>query len=849
SPGEMETAKIRLYGNGSGMLSEINSIPRYDDLREIAIEVHDGGDGRFDADDYILFYGEGADKWNYEQFFRLFSHVRNLYSDSTYYFLNFDRGAGRRVQTIQPLPDPTNNVSVRFDDYQLHELDLENVLRSGKEWYGEFFDNSRNSWDFPFLFPNADSLATARVRTSVMGFAPVTSIFRISQNGNLLDSLSVDSTNPAEFTVAGASRFKQTTIPNPGSDQTITVTYKLPDKNSHGWLNYLEVNCPRLLKWTGHQMAFRDINSIGTGKVTEFNLGNANNSVRVWDVTNPVTTRELTGTLDGGMLKFKQYTDSLREFIAFDGSVYYPVTCIGEVANQDLHHDSAPANLVIVTHPLFLAQAERLASFHREHNGLTVRVVTTAQVYNEFACGQPDPTAIRDYMKMLYDRADSAARPRYLLLFGDGSYDPKNRVAGNNNMIPTFQSLESLNSTKSYVSDDFFGIMGDNSGSDANGKIDIGIGRLPVSDTTEARVMVDKIMHYSSVESPVRGDWRNNITFIADDENNNIHLNQAEELANIVAYKYPLFNVNKIYFDAFKLVEIPSGSRFPDANIAINDAVAKGSLIVNYTGHGGETGWSVEQCLTMADISSWSNADKLPVFVTATCEFSRFDNPQRFTAGEKVILHPSGGAIALYSTTRLAFAGLNIMLDTSFFRHLMDRNTDGQYLKMGDLIRISKNNNSNNFQLRNFVLLGDPAQSIGFSNYNVKTLSVNDEALNQPDTVKGMSQVTVKGRIEDDYGQKIDGFDGTVSCRVFDKPVIFTTLGNRPGSDGSYPENFKMQNSVLFKGDVSVKSGEFRFSFVVPKGIPLSFGKGKLSYYAWNSETDAAGYNNQVVVG
>ncbi len=847
-PGSLDLSKIRLFGNGSGMLPETNSTPRIDDLREVSIQVADGGDGHFDSTDYILFYGEGADKWSYEGFNRYFSHVRNLYSDSTFYFLNIDVAPGRRVQAMPEVTATPTYLSGRFDDYQLHDLDLLNLIKSGKDWYGEFFNNMRNSWDIPFYFPNADSTTPAKLRTLVAANAPVPSYFIISQHGARIDSLNVDSSNPAEFTQVGFSKFKQTSIPNPSSDQTITLTYNLPQVNSIGWLNYIEVNCARLLKWVGPQMRFRDLNSLGAGKISEFALKNANATVKVWDVTDPISVKTIAATLTNGILKFRQHTDSLREFVACDGSYYYPVRCCGQVPNQDLHADE-PVDLVIVTNPLFSAQAEQLAAFHRQHNGLTVRVVTSTQVFNEFSCGQGDPTAIRDYMKLVYDKATASSLPRYLLLFGDGSYDPKNRVPGNNNMIPTFQSLESLNSTKTFVTDDYFGIMADNSGMEANGNIDLGIGRLPVSDVNQAQHMVDKIIHYSSKSYPVESDWRNTITFVADDENNNLHLNQAEELTTIVANKYPLFNVNKIYFDAYKMIEIPGGQRFPDVNHAINDAVAKGSLIINYTGHGGEAGWSFEQALTTTDIDSWTNTDKLPVFVTATCEFSRFDNPERFTAGESVILHPSGGAIGLYSTTRLAFAGLNILLDTSFFRHLMDKAADGQYVKMGDLIRVSKNNNNNNFQLRNFVLLGDPAQGIAFAGNNVKTVSVNEQPVNAPDTVKGLSTVVVKGVIEDVSGQKVTSFDGTVNCKVYDKPMINTTLGNRSGPDGSYPENFVIQNSILFKGDAAVKSGEFQFSYVVPKGISLQYGPGKLSYYAYSSDADASGYSSQIIIG
>ncbi len=843
----IDPAKFRVYGNGSGMLPEVNISPRIDDLREIAIQVEDGGDGHFDASDYILFYGEGADKWSFERLTRFFMHQRNLYSDTTYYFLNFDLGSGKRIQTIPVSSATPTTISTRFDDYLVHELDQRSLLRSGRDWYGEVFDNSNNSLTLPFFFPSIDTLSPVRIRSYVAAKSAYPSYFTISQDGIKIDSLKVDTSDPTDFTRMGRAKYKLTTIPNPKSDQTLTLTYNMPTSNSIGWLNYLELSCIRNLNWVGPQLRFRDAGTVGPGKISEFVMKEANPQVKVWDVTTPSSIGVFETVISDGTIKFKRATDTLREFIAFDGSFYFPVRLVGEIPNQNLHA-MEPTTLVIVTNPLFKSQAEQLAAFHHQHNGIATQVVLSTQIYNEFACGQADPTAIRDYMKLLFDRAAPENQPEYLLLFGDGSYDPKNRVPGNNNLIPTFQSVESLTATASYVTDDYFGIMADNSGQEANGSIDIGIGRFPVSNLTEAQVMVDKIIRYSSPDYPVRSDWRNVITFVADDENINLHLNQAEEMTAIVASKYPLFNVNKIYFDAYKLFEIPGGSRFPDANAALNDAVSKGSLIINYTGHGGETGWSFEQVLTTADIEKWTNAEKLPVFVTATCEFSRFDNPERFTAGEMVILHPNGGAIALYSTTRLAYAGQNIKLDTSFFNHLMDRDEHGEFIKMGDLIRISKNNNENSQLLRNFVLLGDPAQNIAFSENNVKTTLINGQPIEEPVTVEGLSTVTVNGIIQDGTGKKITSFDGIVNCKVYDKPVTNTTLGNRPYPE-TYPEDFKVQNSVLFKGDVPVKSGDFQFSFIVPKGIALQFGKGKLSYYAYSMDKDAAGYSDQVIIG
>lgn len=843
-PALINPQHFRLYGNGGGMLPESNADFRIDDLRENTIQVFDGGDAHFDPGDYFIFYGEAPDKWYFDTVSRTFFHQKNLFSDSTYYFLTADLGPGKRPLDQASTDSASTYTSRRMSERVYHDVDLVSLIRSGRVWYGEAFNKDKTTFEFSFPMPDADSTSPVIVRTDVAARSEPISRFILTHNGKVVDSIQVDGTDPDNTYYYGKSKLKKTQFAKLKPDFTLGFRYNLPVESSLGWLNYFEVNCIRRLIYHGPQMFFRDISSAFRNRVTEFQLKNPTPTVKVWDITDPGNILNIQGTFTDTTFRFRLPTDSLREFVAFDGSFFHPVYLSGPVANQNLHA-SEPSQMLIVSHPLFLSLANELADFHRVQSAISVSVVTTNQIFNEFASGQQDITAIRDYVKMLFDRGQPANAPRFLLIFGDGSYDPKNRVPGNNNMVPTYQSQESLKFVGTYVTDDYFGIMGEELGVDSNGKIDIGIGRFPVTTTTEARQMLDKIFHYSSTRDSVLSDWRNVVTFVADDENDNLHLEQAEELSRIVANNYPLFNVNKIYFDAYPIVLIPGGARFPDATKAINHAVSKGSLIINYTGHGGEDGWSNEKALTVGDINSWRNFSKLPVFLTATCEFSRFDNPERLSAGEIVILHPNGGAIALYSTTRLALSTSNFRLDTSFFHHLMDK-LDGNYLSMGDLIRISKNNNGNNINIRNFVLLGDPAQKIAFPEYKVKTLTINNKPLDEADTLLGLSTVTVTGIIENEQGQIVQTFDGQLDAKVFDKPVTYTTLGN---TIDAHPANFTMQNSLLHAGSSLVQQGEFNFSFVLPKDIALQFGHGKLSYYAQNGSTDAAGFTDRIIIG
>jgi hypothetical protein len=842
-PATIDPSMIAVYGNGGGMLPESNAKGRADDLIENAILVQDGGDGKLDPGDYVLFYGESPDKWLLDYPTRRFSHQKNLYSDSTFYYVTIGATAGKRVHQVASLTDTADFYTQKFIDYAFHDIDSINLIQSGKTWVGETFSNTRNATDISFSFPNLDSISIARVVTHVVAKSILPSSFLLTDHKNFNQSIHISGVDPQSDTYARDST-KTSFLLTPVSPFDFTLTYLMNESNANGWLDYIEITCQRKLIWSGPQMSFRDPYTL-SNHISEFRMPGANTSVVIWDVTETGNATRIVPVMTGSMLWFRAVTDSLREFIAFDGSSYYPVHLSGQVANQNLHGLN-PTELIIVTHPLFREQADSLAEFHRTRNNLTVEVVDVTQIYTEFGCGQKDITAIRDFMKMLYDKDSSGNPPHYLLLFGDGTYDPKNRITGNDNMIPPYESNDYLLTTGSFVSDDYYGIMGDTEGNAMTGSIEIGIGRLPVNTVQQARDVVNKIKRYSSLNDSTMADWRNSITFVADDPDQNLHMQQAERLADTVKKKYPVFNVNKIYNDAYPFSSSPSGLRSPDCEKAISQAVHDGTLVFSYTGHGGEDGWSGTKILTVKDINGWNNFYRLPVFITATCEFGRFDNPNRPTGGELLITKPNGGAIAIFTTTRKAFATANIELAASFFSNLESVNGNANQ-KMGDLIRIVKNSNNNNIYIRNFVLLGDPAQDIAFPKQQVVTTTIN----NQPagtitDTLLGMSKVTIKGEIRDVQGNKIGNYNGLVFPKVFDKPVSYITIGNTPVS---YPQTFRVQDRLLFSGKTQVTNGDFEFTFMVPKGIGLQFGNGKISYYSRDVQTDANGFTANFIIG
>ena len=589
-------------------------------------------------------------------------------------------------------------------------------------------------------------------------------------------------------------------------------------------------------------MAFRNI--LSSGNVARYNL-QATGNVTVWDVSQPLSPESVKIRAVSGGVTFQTEVEPYKAFVAFDGTDFYKPVFVEKVENQDLH---AVKNIdfLIVSYPGFLDQARRLADFHREKDGLKVLVTTPQKIYNEFSSGAQDITAIRDFVKHIYDRSDPGQELRYLLLFGDASFDYKNRLPDNTNFVPCWEAVSSLNTISSVASDDYFGYLDDGEGVSYSDRVDIGIGRFPVDTPEEAKEAVDKTIRYDTDTPKTMGPWRNRLTFVADDGDYNRHLNDAETLSAYLNKNYPVYGLNKLYLDAFPQISTPSGQRAPALNEAINASIDGGTLLFNYSGHGGEVGLGHERFMTIADINSWTNKNKLTVFITATCEFTRYDDPERVSAGELVFMNPNGGAVALFTTTRATYASANLALNMAIFKNNMFEEIDGNYPCFGDVIRHSKVLGGNND--KKFVLIGDPALQLAYPKDHLKTTFINAKAVTEgePDTIKALSKVRILGEVTDENGQKLKDYNGTVFSTVFDKKSAITTLRTDPDSRLT---TFYMWNSILFKGEAAIRHGDFDFTFVVPKDIAYKFGKGRISYYFDNGKTDGHGYTEDIVVG
>lgn len=845
--------KVRVFGNGGQQLPFNSSLERPDDLIENPVFFYKGSDGVFNSGDYLLFFGEGIVHWTYDNLYKMFVHRLHQYAEESCYFLT-DAG-GEALQVVdQGSPNGTvNKVVSSYDFYTFREKDSVNLLGSGRLWVWKHF-NAVLNYEFPVLAEEKLPEAPVEILSSLLVRSTKTaanSSMSVSIDGAEQERIDFPGVNTGNYEALFASATTRKTEART-SNPNFKISFQLLRSNpaANAWLDYFVINTRSKLAYAGKPLMFRDLESIGNENLVEFQISGAHSNLLLWNVTDIGSVKSVPYTLSGNLLKAKALSPDLQEYVLFDPTdpnLAIPVfegDHLGIIENQNLHGLPIP-EMILIAQDEIREYAEDLADLHRTQDGLDCLVVDPDQIYNEFSSGIPDATAIRDFLKMFYEKGlDTEPRLKYLLFFGDGTYDNKklSTAVANRNYILTYQSQESLYPTSSYVTDDFFGLL-DQGETLETGLLDIGIGRFPVTSAHEAAIMVDKVKEYTSTKT--LGDWRNLICFIGDDEDGNAHMRDANTLAEIIDAYHPTFNVDKIFLDAYQQVVTASGETYPEVNRAINDRIKKGALIMNYLGHGSEKGLAHENILGISDIQSWDNYEKLPLFMTATCEFSRFDDDARVSAGEWILLNPRGGGIGLFTTTRLVYSSPNFRLNREFYDFVFDR-PNGKKYRFGDLMRLTKNAVGSELNKLNFTLLADPAVSLCFPENRIIMTQVNGKEVSEfSDTLKALSQVEISGFVANSQGQKLTDYQGVVYPTVYDKEIVLTNLAN----DGGPLMEFSLQENIIFRGKSSVNQGDFKFNFIVPKDIGYNVGTGKFSFYGTDFNTDAAGVDLSVLIG
>lgn len=851
---------IKIYGNGGRMLPLSNAIPYPNDLAENAIQVIGESDGVFNDNDFILFYAEGVDNWNIES-----QTHSNLYADKSYYYVTFKGGAGKRMSLLDPLENAvaTKNYS-KYDGYQFHERDLINVVRLGRRWFGEQF-NVQNVQEFSFDFPQID--LASQVGISVYGGASAftSTNFAIAANGQNVGTLNMSSLSVGGSTELTTGSFNTENAFAAAQNIKVKLTYSnngVP--GSKGYLDYIILRATNNLIGYGKQFRFQVNESATQTGVGQYTISNASSIPEVWDITDIYNVGNVPNAGSTGTYSFKAVLGELRKYIAIDPSNYYSPSKDSQsaVANQDLkgtilrttNGQFLDVEYLIITPSFLSMSAEKLASFHRQHSNLNVKVVKLEDIYQEFSSGKQDVAAIRNFVKYVYQNASLPQRAvKYVNLFGDASFDYKNRIPNNSNIVPILHAMNSFSAGEGgFASDDFFGLMDENEGNVTNsfGGIDIAVGRMLVADVRQAEEMVQKVIDYHDPKS--NGSWRNNIVLISDDSDTPFDASlqfRQNQLSDRIYLEKPFINVNKILLDSYVQETSAGGKRYPQARVDLFNNFEKGALVFNYLGHGGEDGLSGERIWEKSDGQNLQNRYKYPLFITITCDFSRFDNPYRPTAGEYTYWNPTGGAISMLTTIRAigqtTAEAFNDRLSEYLFGYGSGPTTQ---TTIAEALRLAKNSNPNSSTNVVFYI-GDPALMLALAQPKIKLTKVNDISVaGNIEDLKALAPIKLTGVVTDQFDNLMTTYNGELSVNIFDKMIDRLTLNN----DGNAaPIPFKVLGETIFRGNATINSGQFEFSFVIPRDIRVPVGNGRISFYGKSSQSvqDKTGFDNAIKVG
>ncbi|HTO15281.1 MAG TPA: type IX secretion system sortase PorU [Edaphocola sp.] len=858
NPASINPNNIRVYGNGGTVMKEEVTDESPDDLVENHIEVHANG-STFGQNDYILFYANGPLKWKPNLVSQSYEHTQNYYENNSYYFLNFDLGTGSRIQNETALTGVTSQNIAIYDDYSVIEKDSISLSNIGKMWFGHFI-NRNNSINLPVNFSNL--VDNVNFKLQMAGVVDVGSIsYKLYNSNNAVITNS-------NITPNGQSKFSLSSISGDFIPSSSNAPLKLEANansiNAKTYLDYIRFNFKRTLSFTpGQLMAFRSFEQLNAplGDKIKFIINGVNSNVKIWNITDPLRPYSINPQLSGNTFNFLDTAGVLNEFVAFDNNSFNIPTFVSKIENQDLH-GLAPAQYLIITRAELLTAAQELALFHNNHYGTTTQIATVEEIYNEFSSGGQDIGGIRNFIKMIYDRGNGVNELEDVLLLGAASFDYKDRISNNTNVVPTYQTLASTGSADTYLSDEYFSLLDDGESINATNPgnyIDIGIGRVPARNLSEAQDYIAKVKRYVSNES--FGEWKNNATFITDDYEPFMgFLKSAEIMSDELENANQTFLCNKLYSDAAPRVATAGGVKFPSITRGINNQILNGTFLMDYIGHGSPERWAVEEILYKGDVDQWTNKNKLPIFITATCDFGRFDNPTKESLGMDIVLKRDGGAIAALTTTEQVYPGPNELLNKVYIQYQFGKKTNGQYRSFGDAFKEAKNfanlsnGVGNQMNSRKFVILGDPALRPSLPTNNVLRdkiyeLGQNNEPI-ETDTFKALGKYLLEGHIEDINGNLKSQFNGQVFVTLFDKKN--TVMASNPSlvaAPNAEQKSYSLQNSVLFKGIASVVNGKFSINIIIPKDINYDIGNGKLTFYAFDEQEDAAGNNNNFYVG
>ncbi|CUS97507.1 type IX secretion system sortase PorU [Candidatus Chrysopegis kryptomonas] len=846
NPDNIDPRTIKIFNNGGFQLPENINDPRPDGLIENAIYVFGEDDGKFDQSDYIIFYGRGTSGWNYNPTTKEFTHYVNDYTNENYYFLTFGGARGKRMMIVQSLnssnafkPEYTFGLYFR-DDQKI------NLTESGREWFMSSVE-ARAGFNMVNYVTKLDELLPGkpvRYRIQVASRAGGPNWFVIKENDNDLGTINLGTVALSGYTAlidyyAVKSEPKKFIYNGEIKDSrsNLKFYFNWVGEAVAGYVDWFEIVYPRTFKAVNDFISFY---SYDTSAVVEYKVyGFSSNDVRMFDVTDFGNVKMISGNVNAGEFVFQvlEQAGQVRHFIGVGANGYKRVSKIEKVKNTNLRGETEGADWIVITHPDFISQAKKLAEHRAKKDSLKTLVVDVTDIYNEFSSGMLDPVAIRDFLKFAFDRWNK--KPFYVLLFGDGDYDYKNVEVADKNWIPSYESKEGLQQIWTYTSDDFYVLL------TPDPYIDMAIGRLPVQTQDEAEIIVNKIIQYENNSD--FGMWRNTILFAADDgltsgdnTDGQIHTLQSESLANYYTPDY--IDKRKIYLVSYPTVYTSVGRRKPDAAKALVDYINRGCAIVNWIGHGNPFVWAHERIFEIGyTIQNLKNENRLPFVVAATCDFGRFDNPKTQSSTEVLLTLKNGGAIGVLTSARLVYSSDNAAFNYKFFDELFKSTPEYKTTRLGDAMFRVKQVYASLNDLK-FILFADPALRLTLPRYSAVVDTINGKDQNQVVQLKALGKVNFSGRVQKNDREMLN-VSGNVEFTLFDAQKRLTYLDEK-----GWIFNFVDQGNLLFKGVYSVKNGNFKGEFMLPKDISFSNERAKAIAYFYGNGIDGVGFAGNIVI-
>lgn len=834
-----DLSRIKIYGYGGLPQSKVlysGTNSPIDDLNEVAT---------WRTADKVVFFAQGIIKSSWNNSGKRWKHETNPYSKNSYYFIT--EGDAPLQLTTDDTATPHTIVS-EVPYHVVYDEDAYAWYEGGRQFYDAYNFATGNTKTYSLQTPNAiNASASLELSFSASSKSSSTEVM-VTSGENSLGRFTIRNCREHENAI---DRRQVYSLKNLAEVTPIKFT---TTQGRDARLNYLSLTYTRKLQANGIPYSF--VPTPTSSNAVQLQIEGADSNTQVWRIDEQTHNISRCATeLDGTMLTATATNGKHRYIIINTQKNYEAPSLVGTVENQNLHaHKSVDMVIVVPESGIFDHEAKRLAEAHRLYSNLKVEIVRQDQLFNEFGSGTPDATAIRRYLKMLYDRADSENdMPRYLLLFGDGTYDnrmitdawktrsPKDYLLiyeDNDYYETTTENV--IGEIVSYPSDDYFGLLDDGEGSNLKTeKVDLGIGRFVCNNTTNAKTLVDKSIAY--LQNQRTGSWKNRIVMIGDAPRNtdigdkNAHMKDAERTANVIlSASEGQLNIRRIYPDFYEQLMTATGYRYPKATEVLTEEIKRGALMFNYSGHGSPAQISHSYIFESSD---WENvsSDALPLWVLASCEILPYDQEQN-DFGRNALFAPKGGAVAFMCASRAVYATENNALNIAFCEALVRRNDNGTYNTFGDALRIAKNKLISSAQDRGinklkYIIAGDPALRLMQPTLNIVVDAINGEAIyeNESKELKAGSIATFEGYVENETD-----FTGILTATLYDKIDLLTCRNNGNVADEAF--EYAERSKIVFNGSDSIKNGRFKIFIPIPRDISYSNESGRISLYAVNND-------------